>query len=79
METLTIEKVNLTVGNHNKREDGVCIMEAVAWAANEPHSDLPSCTDRVISRCAQVLNDRMPEDLRNKLLKPLIFKMIEAK
>ena len=48
-------------------------MEAVSIAAGEGFTDFPECTDRVIAKCAQVLNDKMPEKLRNKLLKPLIL------
>ena len=73
---IDLEKIDLKTGGHRTREEGVCIMEAVAWVAGESHSDFPLCTDRVIARCAQILNDKMPTPLRNELLKPLIFKMI---
>lgn len=35
LETLTILK-----GSHTTREQGLCVMEAVAWFAGEPHSDI---------------------------------------
>ena len=71
-----IESTILTVGKHESREKGVCVMELVAWLAGESHTDFPECVDRGISRVLQKFNDRMNLTDRNKYLKPLLLKVI---
>jgi hypothetical protein len=70
-ETLNLEVLRLLSGNHESREKGVCLLEAVAWMAGEDHSDHPQCACPVLSAFGRSLNDRMPEDRRQEL-KPLI-------
>lgn len=53
----------------------MCVMEAAAYIAGEPHSDHPSCVCPVIATYARSLNDSMPEGERQKL-KALIPAMI---
>lgn len=48
-ELVDLRTVKLTYGGHESRERGVCLMEAVAWMAGEPHSDRPSCTDPALA------------------------------
>jgi hypothetical protein len=40
----------LSHGSHDRREDGMCLMEAVAFLAGERHSDRPVCACPVLSR-----------------------------
>jgi hypothetical protein len=54
---------------------GMCILEAVAYAAGEQHSDMPACVDSAIRRFLISINDRMPDDVRQEL-KPYIFSVI---
>lgn len=58
----------LESGSHGDPRDGVCVMEAVAWLAGEPHSDHPICACPVISRYCMALNDRMPDEQRQRLI-----------
>jgi hypothetical protein len=53
-------------------------MEAVAWAAGEPHSDHPVCADPVIAAALRSLNDSLGDDDR-QVLKPYIFRVIGTK
>ncbi len=68
----TIDEVRLTVGDHTNPSDGLCFMEMVAWFAGEEHSDKPECACPVLGAYAICLNDRMPDGLRDRLLKPLV-------
>jgi hypothetical protein len=49
----------LTYGPHETREDGLCLMEAVAYLAGEPHTDAPACACPVLTKYAVRLNDAM--------------------
>jgi len=49
----------LTYGPHATREDGTCLMEAVAYLAGEPHTDAPACACPVLTAYAAALNDAM--------------------
>ena len=49
----------LTYGSHASREDGMCLMEAVAYLAGEPHTDAPACACPVLTAFAVRLNDAM--------------------
>jgi hypothetical protein len=81
MTTLTerlaqLETMVLLRGSHPEN-DGKCAMEAVAWLANEAHSDAPACTCRVIASFVRRLNDRIVDDVtRTRLLRPLIPSLI---
>jgi hypothetical protein len=57
----------LLSGSHKEREQGVCVMEAVAWLAGEPHSDRPTCACPVIAAFARGLNDNLDETDRQRL------------
>ena len=49
----------LTYGSHTNREDGMCLMEAVAYLAGEPHTDAPACACPMLTAYAVALNDAM--------------------
>jgi len=69
-KTKSEEAIFLLRGNH-PANDGVCLMEAVAKKAHEPHSDHPACSSPVIAAYARVLNDRLNDEDR-QLLVPFI-------
>ena len=76
-----METLNLTYGSHNTPEEGMCLMEAVAYLGGEEHSDHPECACPVISHFGRVLNDRMGrgeqgDALRAKYLAPLASKLV---
>ena len=68
----SIQEVKLGHGAHKSAAEGMCFMEMVAWFAGEAHSDKPACACTVLGRYGMALNDRMPNDLRDELLKPLV-------
>ena len=65
----------LSVGGHSSPKEGNCVMEKVAmlWALHsgkdvlESFSDLPECTNSVIAKAAQAVNDRVSDEERQKL------------
>jgi hypothetical protein len=65
----------LSVGKHKNPTVGMCFMEAVAWMANERHSDRPKCVCPVLGNYGLILNDAMTTRER-KALNPLILKII---
>jgi hypothetical protein len=69
---IAIEDLVLKEGGHESREEGVCLLEAVAWVAGEPHSDHPVCVCPVLAEFGRSWNDTLNEADRNRLLKPLI-------
>lgn len=67
MAALDLESLELSHGGHASRNDGVCLMEAVAYFAGEEHSDRPACACPVLTRYGIGLNDCMPAAQRQKL------------
>src|SRR5262245_64601994 len=51
-------------------------MEAVAYVAGEPWSDSPQCACPVISAFLRTWNDGLNDADRNRLLKPLIPRLV---
>ena len=64
-------RLRLENGSHQGPDEGVCLMEAVAWLAREPHSDDPACVCPVLGAFGRDLNDRLDVERRQRL-KPLI-------
>ncbi len=64
-------RLRLENGSHQSPDEGVCLMEAVAWLAREPHSDGPNCVCPVLGAFGRGLNDRLDVERRQRL-KPLI-------
>jgi hypothetical protein len=75
MTTPTLDTVTLQSGGHETRDDGMCLLEAVAWFANEPHSDSPRCASPVLSDFGISINDSFPDDQRQKLV-PFIPRIV---
>ena len=46
---LDLETLELKVGAHSSPNDGMCVMEAVAYIAREPWSDHPVCVSPAIA------------------------------
>ena len=67
-----ITEVKLASGSHDSPESGMCFMEMAAWFAGEEHSDKPACASHALGSYGIVLNDRMPDDVRDRLLKPVV-------
>jgi hypothetical protein len=82
MTTTTLRPIDLNTltllrGAH-PANDGMCIMEAVAFVAGEPHSDHPACASRVISAFLRRWNDAMNDEDRQQL-KPLIRELVGSR
>src|SRR5687767_459910 len=77
MNALDPNAVTLKSGAHKRRSEGLCVMEAVAWFAGEPHSDHPSCTCPVIAAFLRSWNDSISDDAaRTALLAQFIPKVV---
>jgi hypothetical protein len=63
LTTLTLAK-----GAHQTREDGVCLMEAVAWFAGQEHTDHPPGVSPVLARFGRSWNDALPDGRRHILI-----------
>jgi hypothetical protein len=74
-----LKDIELKLGSHTARDNGLCIMEAVAWVAGEPHSDHPTCASKVISGFLRNWNDSLQSDEdRKRLLRPLIPLLVKT-
>lgn len=77
---LTLEKITISHGSHPNRGDELCVMEAVAYVAGEPHGDHPACACPVITKFLINWNDDLPTDAdRERLLKPLVPLLVGTK
>jgi hypothetical protein len=62
-----LDAVVLQRRKHDRREEGVDVMEAVAWYAGEEHSDHPRCASDVVAAGMRSWNDDLPDDARQQL------------
>jgi|GEM_PF-3191323 len=62
-----LPQLKLAAGGHGNREDGLCVMEAVAWLAGEEHSDHPDCACPTIAAWARRTNDALGQPYRDAL------------
>ncbi len=74
-----IDQHPLRRGSHPSRDDGMCAMEMVAWLAGEAHSDEPGCACPVIGAFVRACNDAMGDDVRNRLLRPLVPQIVHTR
>ena len=65
---------------HANLDDGLCVMEAVAYVAGEPWTDHPKCACPVIAAFMRAWNDGLPsDDERTRLLRPWITRLVGTK
>jgi hypothetical protein len=63
-------------GAHRTREQGMCVMEAVAYVAGEAHTDRPQCACPVIAAFMRRWNDSICDnDLRRELVGQFVFRL----
>ena len=82
MNTARLEKLesyHLLHGAHKSFEEGMCAMEFVAWLADETHSDAPWCACPVLGAFVRVWNDSLNDVDRDRLLKPLIPRLVGSR
>lgn len=70
-----LEAVFISLGKHNNRGEGTCVMEAAAYIAGEYHTDRPQCVDSHITALMIHRNDSSNDDERQRLktLIPMIL------
>jgi hypothetical protein len=68
----------LKAGAH-KPNGEACIMEVAAFVAGEPWSDHPECVCPVLGAFLRAWNDALPDDDRDRLLRPLIPQLLNTK
>jgi hypothetical protein len=70
----------LTSGGHRSPNDGLCLMETVAWVTHGDHTDFPPCAPLEISKLGQLLNDCDwdSDEQRTEALRPLIPLILKA-
>ena len=71
MHHIDLDSITLAKGGHGSRASGVCLLEAVAWWADEAHTDHPECVSPILGQYGRSLNDTLPTGKRQEL-KPLI-------
>jgi hypothetical protein len=74
---LDLETLVLLRGAHPPN-DGLCLMEAVAYIAGEPHSDRPQCACPVLGAFGRHMNDGM-DDAGRQALKPHIPRLVGSR
>ena len=75
MPDISLDTLHLAAGGHDRREDGMCLMEAAAWLAGQDHSARPPCVSPVLGALGRDLNDVLPDDTRQQLkqyLRPML-------
>jgi hypothetical protein len=65
----------LEQGKHYTPDEGMCLMEAVAFIAGEKFTDHPKCVSLTLAAFGRTLNDSLMTEQRQRLI-PLIPKLI---
>jgi hypothetical protein len=63
--------IALERGKHSFPEEGMCLMEAVAFIAGEDFTDRPECVSPILASFGRTLNDVLPDKQRQQLA-PLV-------
>lgn len=69
---MNLNAIELKAGMHTNRDKGVCLNEAVAWYAGEPHSDSPACMSKWLAIRTAFINDHTCNRAQRQILKDLI-------
>jgi hypothetical protein len=70
--------IKLSEGAHSNPQDGMCIMECVAYIEGEKHTDHPKCACPVVTSFAIRTNDWMNGEERQLLL-PFVLRIAGSK
>ena len=68
MTQLDLNTLQLSAGNHPSPDKGMCVMEAASMLTGGEFGDAPACVSPVIRAVGMALNDRLPDDLRQRLV-----------
>jgi len=72
---IDLDRLVLKAGSHRSPDEGLCLLEATAYLAGEPHSDHPHCASPVIAAFGRSWNDVLNDEDR-QFLKPYAAKLI---
>ena len=64
---LDLEALKLLTGAHSSPDEGMCVMEAVAFVAGESHSDHPKCACETIGDFMRSWNDSGDDAIRERM------------
>lgn len=67
--------IHLGSGSHPHRDQGMCLLEAVAFVAGERHTDHPVCACPVLAAYGRALNDSL-DDADRQLLAPMVPRLV---
>lgn len=67
----------LSSGSHGRNSGKACVMEYVSVLTGDRWTDFPACTNPVIARVAQIVNDTLSNEDRH-LLVPYIDRLMAA-
>ena len=77
---IDLDSIILRAGAHESRDEGMCVMEAVAFVAGARHSDHPPCASVAIGNFLRTWNDHIGDDeTRTRLLRPLVPRIVKTK
>jgi len=68
MQHLELGSIHLAYGKHPTRQQGVCLLEAVAWFASEAHSNHPTCVSPLLGGLGRAWNDTLDDTTRQGLV-----------
>lgn len=74
-----ISELVLSHGGHRSPDEGMCVMEAISYIAGEPFSEYPMCACPVITAFMIGFNDSLPDDVRERWIKPLIPAILNSR
>ena len=77
MDFEKLSRFELRRGNHERPDQGLCVLEAVAWFEGELHGDHPACVCPVIGHYCRALNDRL--GARRQDLVPYIPRLVNTR
>jgi hypothetical protein len=64
---LNLDALVLQQGAHKTADEGMCLMEAVAWWAGQRHTDQPPCVSPVLGAFGRSWNDSLDTGTRQEL------------
>jgi hypothetical protein len=77
-DPIDVDSLVLARGEHVSPAVGMCVMEAVAYLAGEPFTDMPECASPVLGEFLRSWNDAL-DDTTRQTLKPYIPRLVGSR
>jgi hypothetical protein len=77
-DPIDVDSLVLARGQHVSPTAGMCVMEAVAYVAGEPFTDMPECASPVLGEFLRSWNDAF-DDTTRQTLKPYIPRLVGSR